>query len=434
MRIRAEENKMKILLIRPKPHPSTIGLQSVMLCEPLELMTISAVLRQNGHTAEIADMIIDSRPLSRIVTDFKPDIAGLTGYISHISIIKECAAAIKAVDKNIKVLVGGVHAEVCPEDFADDNIDLICKSADAIYDLTGCTCREGILPARDLPHDYRRRYYYLFQQNCALIKTSFGCPYDCKFCFCKEISPYSARSMADIISELKSIEQNEVYIVDDDFLFDRKRLSEFAAALKSNGIHKNYLVYGRADFIAANEDIIKKLREVGLSAAIVGLESPSQDELDSYNKRTKVQDNIDAVKILKKYGIECYATVILGVDWDKSDFDRLYRFIQSLDIVFVNLQPFTPMPHTPYFNENKDKFIIPYSQHEKWDMAHLVIKPSKLSIKQYYWQIIRLYYKITVTPTHIMYMIRKYGLRITLKLSLGAARVTLQYIEKMLGR
>ena len=28
---------MRVLLIRPKPHKETIGLQHVMICEPLEL-------------------------------------------------------------------------------------------------------------------------------------------------------------------------------------------------------------------------------------------------------------------------------------------------------------------------------------------------------------------------------------------------------------
>ena len=33
---------MKVLLIRPKPHKDTIGLQNVMICEPLELEYIAS--------------------------------------------------------------------------------------------------------------------------------------------------------------------------------------------------------------------------------------------------------------------------------------------------------------------------------------------------------------------------------------------------------
>lgn len=49
---------MEILLIRPKPHKETIGLQNVMICEPLELEYISSNIELHGHKAIIIDMII----------------------------------------------------------------------------------------------------------------------------------------------------------------------------------------------------------------------------------------------------------------------------------------------------------------------------------------------------------------------------------------
>ncbi len=423
---------MKILLIRPRPHKETIGLQSVMICEPIELMQLSGVLKKNNHDVIILDMILEKKSLEYYINLHSPDVVGITGYISHIGVMKEYARLIKNVNPNIKVAVGGVHAEVCGNDFIDDNIDLICKSADDFYKLANCDDIQPALPFRDLPEEYLSKYYYLFQNRCALIKTSFGCPYNCNFCFCKEITTYSARCVDDVITELKTISQEEVYIVDDDFLFNPTRLLEFYNKLKENNIKKNYLVYGRADFIAKNEDIISKLKEVGLSAVIVGLEASSQNQLDNYNKKTTLEDNEKAVRILQKYDIECYATIILGNEWDKSDFKHLYKYINGLDLVFVNLQPFTPMPGTPYFDEYKDRLIIPYSEHEKWDMAHLVIAPTKLSIRQYYWEIVKLYYKITMQPKNIMYMYKKYTIGTTMKLSKGAYEVTIQYMKKII--
>ncbi|MHB8127604.1 MAG: B12-binding domain-containing radical SAM protein [Mobilitalea sp.] len=422
---------MKILLIRPKPHRETIGLQSVMICEPLELMELAAVLNNNGHQVEIIDMILEKKSIKHFIEIHKPEVVGITGYISHISIMKAYAKQIKAISSKIKVVVGGVHAAVCPQDFADQSIDFVAISADSFYDFIGCKNKQKQLPFRDLSERYLKKYYYLFQENCALIKTSFGCPYSCKFCFCKEITPYAARSIDEVIEELKTIEQKEVYIVDDDFLFNRNRLIEFAEKLKQNEIKKHFLVYGRADFIAGNEDVIKILSQVGLSAVIVGVEASSQEELNTYNKKTQLSDNVTAIKILQKYNIECYATVILGIEWDKSDFNRLYQFIKENKLVFVNLQPLTPMPHTPYFEEYNDRLIIPYEEHEKWDMAHLVVKPLKLSVRRYYWNIIKLYYRITISPKNIAYMFKRYGVRTTIKLSVGAAKITIQYIEKI---
>jgi len=423
---------MKILLIRPRPHKETIGLQSVMICEPLELMQLSAVLKANNHEVEIVDMILERKPIEYFIRKFSPELVGITGYISHVGIMKQYAETIKKIDKNIKVAVGGVHATVCPEDFKCEYIDYIARSAEDFYKAANCEDIKVRLADRSLPKRYTDKYYYLFAHKCALIKTSFGCPYNCNFCFCRQISPYKAREIDDVIEELVHIPQKEVYIVDDDFLFNRERLLEFYNKVKENKIEKNFLVYGRADFIAANEDIIEALSEVGLNSVIVGIEAATQKELDEFNKKTRIEDNEKAVRILKKYGIECYATIILGVDWDKKDFRNLYKYIKHLELVFVNLQPFTPMPGTPYFEKYKDQLIIPYNQHEKWDMAHLVIKPEKISARRYYFEIIKLYYKITMRPKNVIYMFKRYGIITTLKLSVGAAQITWQYIKKVI--
>jgi hypothetical protein len=86
---------MKILLVRPRPHKETIGLQSVMICEPLELMQLSAVLRANNHEVEIVDMILEKKPIEYFIGKFSPQLVGITGYISHIGIMKEYAQIIK---------------------------------------------------------------------------------------------------------------------------------------------------------------------------------------------------------------------------------------------------------------------------------------------------------------------------------------------------
>ena len=423
---------MKIMLIRPKPDPQTIGLQSVMICEPLECMILMGVLKENGHEVVFVDMILEKRPLVYFLELHSPQLVGITGYISHIGVMKNLAKQIKTFDTSIVVGVGGVHAEVCPADFSDENIDYIFANAQALYQLVGCQQIQGILPFRDLPQRYLKKYYYLFQENCALIKTSVGCPYQCNFCFCKEIAPYAARDIEDVIRELLQIPQKEVYIVDDDFLFNRLRLLDFAAAIKKQGIHKHFLCYGRADFIADNEDVILELHNVGLTAVIVGVEASDQEQLNTYNKKTTINDNENALAILQKYGIECYATVILGVDWTKKDFNRLYDFIKRNKLIFVNLQPLTPMPATPYFDQYKDQLLIPYDQHEKWDMAHLVIAPTKLSVRKYYIEIFKLYYKITLNPRSVAIMLKRYGIRSNIKLSLGAFKISVQYLKKIM--
>ncbi|MBE5880447.1 MAG: radical SAM protein [Lachnospiraceae bacterium] len=452
---------MKVLLIRPKPHKETIGLQNVMICEPLELEYLAANIENRGHTAEIVDMILEKKKIKYFLEKYTPDVVGLTGYISHVNIIKEYAAQVKAYNSEIQVVAGGVHAEVNPEDFASEHIDFIVRAngirtfieildrLEKKQETDEISCVYGkekektpketefnyLFPAREKVDRYRAKYYYMFHRNCSLIKTSFGCPYQCKFCFCRQITDekYFARNLENIIEELKGIKETEIYIVDDDFLVNRERLFQFCKELKEQDIRKKYLIYGRADFIAENEDVIAALKEVGLRAVIVGLESCDSNELVDYNKKTNVKINEEAVAILRKYDVECYGTFILGLDWEKKDFDALARWIRKLGLVFVNLQPLTPLRGTELYEQYRKDFIIREDEYEKWDLAHLVVRPSRISVRKYYWYTMLLYYKITANPVSAWYMIKKYGLHDTLKLSVGAYKVNWQYVKKLIG-
>ena len=444
---------MKILLVRPKPHPATIGLQDVMICEPLELEYLGAALQAEGHQVAVVDMILERHPLTHFLRQHQPDMVGMTAYISHINVVKHYAAEIKSVAPHCIVVVGGVHAEVVPEDFDDPHIDHVvrCNGIRTMLELAGGEsqplgtwsaeaepCEKDIAfphphPDRELVSRYRGKYYYMFHNPCALIKTSYGCPYQCNFCFCREITDgrYFVRDLNDVIAELKSIKEREVYIVDDDFLVDRTRILAFCDALESGGLDKRFLIYARADFVAENEDVIRRFADCGLRAVIVGLESGSEEELLEYNKLSTVGTNEAAVAVLKRNGVECYGTFILGIDWDRSDFRRLYHWIRKLGIHFVNLQPFTPLPGTKLFDLYKDRLIVSREETEKWDLAHLCVQPGKLSVRAYYWNIVLLYYRITLHPASVVQMIRKYGWRENLKLSIGAGKITWQYLKKI---
>lgn len=451
---------MRVLLIRPKPHKETIGLQNVMICEPLELEYLASNMEAEGHEVFITDMILEKKKIGYFLEKYKPEAVGLTGYISHVNIIKDYAKQVKEYSKDIKVVVGGVHAEVNPEDFESDAIDFIVRAngirtfseilrrlerKEEVKEISCVYSRDGklpkketefnyLFPARDKVDKYRSKYYYMFHRNCSLMKTSFGCPYQCKFCFCRQVTDgaYFTRTLQNILEELEGIREREIYIVDDDFLVDRNRLLEFCDRLEEKGIQKRYLIYGRADFIANNEDVIKRFREVGLRAVIVGLESCDSNELVDYNKKTQVATNEKAVEILRRYDVECYGTFILGLDWKKADFHALAKWIKKLGLVFVNLQPLTPLRGTELYEQYRKDFIIREDEYEKWDLAHLVVRPTYISPRRYYWYTILLYYKIMVNPKSALYMVKKYGLKDTLKLSIGAGKVNLQYFKKLI--
>jgi radical SAM superfamily enzyme YgiQ (UPF0313 family) len=304
---------MRILLARPPVPKHTIGLKHIMICEPLELEYVAAGLA--GHTVEIMDLILE-RGFEARLRKFRPDVLGTSSYISGVNEAVKLCRAVKRWNPRILTVVGGVHASQAPEDFADPSVDCIVpgdgttvmpeivravdegRPLDAI---AGLVLQRGgqlhrtpqrdympeadalPLPRRDLVAHLRHRYYYLFHQPVATLKTTWGCWYRCNFCFTWRITggqPYS-RSPQSIAAELQQLDCEHVYIVDDIFLIHPTRLRELADLLLARGIRKKYLVYVRADFIAENEAIIEQWAALGLRAVFIGLEWSSPRKMES---------------------------------------------------------------------------------------------------------------------------------------------------------
>jgi len=429
-----------------------------MVVEPLELEMMGA-LKRADDSAVIIDMIIEKRSFESFVVEHKPDVLCVTGYITNVSTIISYCEAAKRISDKIITIVGGVHCEVCPEDFFNEAVDFrVVRNAARVF--TGLLdyiefnkeLPEGIMRNNDLPENvklpafdfrmpfpdrelvsrYRDKYFYIFHDKVALIKTSFGCPYSCSFCFCRVITngQFYQRPVSEIMQELEQIKEKEIYIVDDDFLVDKKRLQEFINKLKIRKIEKHFLVYGRADFIAKNPDIMHEFALIGLRTVIVGFESFSDDELDLYNKHTNVDMYKDTMKVLYNENIDCFATIIIPPHWDKSNFRKMVSAIKSLGIHFVNLQPLTPLPKTE-ISFPKSQIIIKRTDYDKWDLAHISVQPSKLTVPEFYSEILKAYNAVLYSPDVLWKYIKSYKPLMLFKMLVGGYRVTKQYKRKI---
>lgn len=415
---------MRILLVRPPVPQHTIGLKNVMICEPLELEYVAAGIPA-GHEIEIFDMIVE-KDLPRRLKRFKPDVIGTSCYITGVNeVIKICRIS-KRWNPGIRTIVGGVHASRVPEDFDDPSVDCIVmgdgttmmaellaafESGRSLSEIPGLALPAGEervtltperhympppdslpFPRRDLVKHLADRYYYLFHQPVTTMKTTWGCWYKCNFCFTWRITdgvPFS-RSPESIVEELAQIESPDVYIVDDIFLINRRRLSAIADLLRARGIKKKYLVYGRADFIAENEDVIEEWAGLGLSAVLIGLEASTDTELTSMDKECTVDYNVKAIEVLRRHGVDTYGSLIPNPEYTEKEWERLMRFIEDNGLYYLNISPLTPLPGTVIWDEYRDKLTVPRRAHGLWDLSHAVL-PTRLPLKQYYRFLLRTY-------------------------------------------
>jgi radical SAM superfamily enzyme YgiQ (UPF0313 family) len=448
---------MTVLFVRPRPSPETIGLQHVMIVEPLELEVLGALTAP--HRPLIVDMILEKLPLSHFINYYQPDVVCLTGYITHVRVIIDYCREAKRIRPAITTVVGGVHCEVCPEHFDHPSIDYrVVRNASVyfgqllahIHKNTGLP--EGVLrknekisdvklpefdftfplPDRTLTSTYRSSYFYIFHDHVALMKTSFGCPHQCRFCFCKSITKgkFAVRSLDDVVGELQGIREKNVYIVDDDFFAGKERLVSFIDALDAANIRKRYLVYGRADFIAEHPAIIERFRNAGLKTVIVGLESFFDDELAQYDKGVDGSTNREAMRILRKLRVDCYATIIAPPQWSHEHFTECVSIVKSLGIHYVNIQPLTPLPGTGMTIPGGD-LLLRSDDYEKWDLAHVSIRPSRMSTAEFYRHIIAAYDSVVLQPRMLAgYAVRYHPAQLW-KMAKGSLRVRMQYKRKI---
>lgn len=448
---------MRILFLRPEAPKETIGLQHVMIVEPLELELLATVVEKDNEVI-IIDLILEKESCDFFIKRYNPDIVCVTGYITHTREMLTICQKAKEYNPNIITIVGGVYIEKLPENINSPYVDYrVVRNALITFPLLINFIQNkddfprGVLrideemdestlpeydfnvpiPNRTLIQNYRKKYFYVFHSKVALLKTSFGCPFPCSFCFCRKITGdnYVERDLNEIIEELKTIKEKEIYIVDDNFLVSEKRLVEFFNLLEKNNIHKRFLIFGRADFIANHPEIIKRFKHLGLRTIIVGIESLSDNELHTLNKNTIATTNEEAMRILNKYKVDCYASIIAMPEWDKADFRNITNKLIRLGIRFVNIQPLTPLEKTD-IEFDYSKLIIPRSEYEKWDLAHVMIAPEKMTLKEYYSEIRKMYLKILFRPSSLLHHL-KYPIQMQIKLLRGTSRVKKQYKNKI---
>jgi radical SAM superfamily enzyme YgiQ (UPF0313 family) len=445
---------MRILLIRPSPPDFTIGLKNIMVCEPLELEYIAAGLA--NHEVEIYDMILENH-LEEKLRSFMPEVVGTSSYITGVHEVKSICMTARECNPGVLTIVGGVHATLNPEDYIDPSVDLIVpgegiaamrkimdeySKGNDIRTMPGYRYRGSILygggdkdelvvdadalpfPRRDLVRKYAHNYYYLFHQPVSLIKTTFGCPFHCTFCYCWRLTDgkvYS-RSAESVVQELLQIKNKEIYIVDDTFFVSRKHVMDIHQRIVEHNIHKHFLVYGHASFIVRYPEVIKAWSEIGLKACIVGLESPRDDELDNYEKNATVEMNDRAISILRENHVDVYASFIVDPDWTRKDFLDLEKYIRRNRLFYVVIQPLTPLAGTGIHARYENQLIIPEKYKELWDMQHTVLK-TRLEERDFYRQIRRIYVRTIFNPFRTL----------TLHLTTAPPVFSRKYIRLLLG-
>jgi hopanoid C-3 methylase len=223
-------------------------------------------------------------------------------------------------------------------------------------------------------------------------------------------------------------------ICDNDFLINEQRLIRFCELLEQRNIHKKYMCYGSVTSLLEKPSLLGRLNKNGLMAVIVGYEAFDDKILQSYNKNATTNQNLAATRLLQANHIACWGSFIIDPDWDKNDFKRLLRYIKRLKPELITFSPLVPHPLTNLYETYKERLIYSVEEYDKWNFGDVLIYPSKMSLKAYYVQVLKLAIVVNFNRTAVNYTRKNIPLRNSLKMVLGFNNLFGVYVKNMFIR
>lgn len=455
-------DRLKILICKPRLAIQTIRLNRFIRCEPLELEYLYTVLRH--HDLYLLDGIVDTRYPVRLASKLKPKVVLFTSLITTVADVLKTASRMKKLENPPLIFVGGADAEVVPEHFYSKDIDgvFFANQLEGIVRVIDCILKSkpyldvpgGSFPVNGKfvrnpslqldPSKIPRPTHFLLEQNpdrykiiyyrpCATIKTAFGCSGKCTFCFCTEMNGgvYGARPMRDVIEEIEEISVQNILILDDNFFASRKRMLEFCELIQERKIKKEFIAIGNARFIVQNPDIMAQLRVAGIKAVMVGFEFVTDGELAAIDKDTSVDDNNRTIEICRELDIDLFALFIVNPDWRHADFKRLAGYIRENKIPFALFSTLTVFPGTKLALLHQE---TPPDMSKSWrfDLLRLHQRPLHMSALRYYLWLFYLYMVPGMQFTSIRKFRQRYGVPGVFRHAVTSFFMGWEYLIKLL--
>ncbi len=205
--------------------------------------------------------------------------------------------------------------------------------------------------------------YHMSKDDKALgISTSRGCVNRCNFCYRME-KGIRFRSIENIIEEIKFLKEKYrityFQILDELFIFSKKRIFEFYEALRKNNLKIKFSCNARVDIF--DEEIAVCLKKSGCNFLNFGMESSDQNVLNLMKKNTTVEQNIQAAEITGKIGIGLGLNFIWGNKGDTEKSLRnnveLIKKYNSYDEIRT-IRPVTPYPGSELYYEAIERGLL----------------------------------------------------------------------------
>lgn len=288
------------------------------------------------------------------------DLVAITVNTSNASHCYRMSARFR--ERGAKVVFGGPHVTLLPDEAMEHCDYLIVGEAEHTWpkflsefyegSCPGKVYQMGEVPSLDgIPIPRRDLIHHRFFTKGAVI-SSRGCPYHCSYCNLKQIyhDSFRTRPIHEVIEDIRQMNSKYFVFWDDNFFGDIQYAKELMKVLKS--LKKRWAAQVTLER-CRDKELLQLAKESGCIYFFVGIESFSDESLQSVNKRiNNVQKYEDLIGSIHKYGISVQAGIIFGFDTDNRDvFKKTLDACNHLGIDGVTVSILTPLPKTPVYEQ-----------------------------------------------------------------------------------
>jgi len=337
---------------------------------------------------EIEIQIIDEQ-IEDIPWDAKVDLVGITCMTALATRAYEIAE--NFLGKNIPVVLGGMHPTLNPEEAIAHATAIVAGDAEGLWPqiiadtqkgrLNGIYKKDRFHSLEGLKHPPRSLLDSKKYACVQAVQATRGCPHGCEFC---SISAFNnktqrRRPVKEVIDEVGKIPDKFIIFVDDNLTADREYASDlFKAMIPLN----KYWVTQSTLAITDDPDFVRLAADAGCVGLFVGLETFSEDNLNSINKSFhRVAQYKKSIALLHSHGVAIEAGIVFGFDGDGPDvFSKTLKTLDEIGVDMIQASIFTPLPGTPVHNKMQDR-IFDYDW-SKYDFHNAVFNPKKMTARE----------------------------------------------------
>lgn len=383
---------MKVVFIEPRAQEAHVYSRlSMPLLGPIYLGTI---LKERGHQVEIYNEDI-----------YAPDYSKLKADCFGVSILTSTAKRGYEIARKFpreKVIIGGVHASLLPEEAVQFARQVVVGEAEGVIaDVVEGRLKDIIVYGKPvdnldaLPYpEFSLLKGFRFPALITPISTSRGCPFDCSFCSVTKIfgRNYRFRSAENVFGELTSGKKRSFFFCDDNFTANPERTRKLLCLMLKSKI-QGWACQVRCD-VARDNELLELMSRAGCKVVCVGFESINQKTLQAYQKKQTVGQIIEAIRSFHKKRIKIHGMFVLGAEDDdeKTVWDTL-KFAIKEKIDTIQMSILTPFPGTKVHEFLEKERRIFTRDWSLYDGQHIVFKPKLLSAKELQLIVVRAYTK-----------------------------------------